>query len=221
MIQNMTGKQAILEILKLEGVEYIFGNPGTSEAPLINMLGDYPELKYILSLQESVAVGMAEAYARCNKKASFVNLHVDNGLANGISLILDAYNTGTPMVVTSANYDARKIAEGITDLADLVRPVTKWAVELTLPDQIPSVLRRAFKEANTHPKGPVYVGFTSNALEGTAVMDIAPSSSIRDQSRPDLSAIEEAADILLESENPVMIVGDRVSDDNAVDHAIE
>ncbi len=221
MMQNMTGKQAILEILKLEGVEYIFGNPGTSEAPLINMLGDYPELKYILSLQESVAVGMAESYARCTKKASFVNLHVDNGLANGMSLILDAYNTGTPMVVTSANYDARKISEGITDLADLVRPVTKWAVELTLPDQIPSVLRRAFKEANTHPKGPVYVGFTSNAMEGTATMDIAPSSLVRDQSRPDLRAIEEASDILLESENPVMIVGDRVSDDDAMGYAIE
>ena len=60
MIRNMTGKQAILEILKFEGIEYIFGNPGTSEAPLINMLGDYPELKYILSLQESVAVGMPD-----------------------------------------------------------------------------------------------------------------------------------------------------------------
>ena len=69
MIKNMTGKQAVLEILKLEGVEYIFGNPGTSEAPLINMLGDYPEFKYILALQESVAVGMAEAYAICDRKA--------------------------------------------------------------------------------------------------------------------------------------------------------
>ena len=217
----MTGKQAILETLKLEGVEYIFGNPGTSEAPLINMLGDYPEFKYILTLQESVAIGMAEAYARCKKKASFVNLHVDNGLANGISLILDAYNTGTPMVVTSANYDIRKTAEGKTDLANLVRPVTKWAIELTLPDQVPSVLRRAFKEANTHPKGPVYVGFTANALEGTADMDITPSLSILDGYRPDVNAIEKAADILLQSDNPIMVVGDRVSDDNAIGHAVE
>ena len=107
MTTQMTGKQALLEMLKAEGVEYIFGNPGTSEGPIIDMLGDYPEFKYILTLQESVAVGMGEAYARATGKASFVSLHVDSGLANGIALILDAYNTGTPMVVTSANYDVR------------------------------------------------------------------------------------------------------------------
>ena len=56
----MTGKQALLEMLKAEGVEYIFGNPGTSEGPIIDMLGDYPEFKYILTLQESVAVGWAK-----------------------------------------------------------------------------------------------------------------------------------------------------------------
>ena len=111
MSQLMTGKQALLEMLKAEGVEYIFGNPGTSEGPIIDMLGDYPEFRYILTLQESVAMGMGEAYARATGRASFVSLHVDSGLANGIALMLDALNTGTPMVITSANYDARKINE--------------------------------------------------------------------------------------------------------------
>lgn len=221
MPEMMTGKRALLEMLKAEGVDHIFGNPGTSEGPLIDMLGDYPEFRYILTLQESVAVGMGEAYARSTGKASFVSLHVDNGLANGINLMLDALRTGTPMVVTSANYDARKVAEGITDLAQLVRPVTKWAVELTLPDQIPSAIRRAFNEANSHPKGPVYVGLTSNALEGTAAMNIFPSGKIHDAYRPDLAAIEEAASLLLGSRNPLMLVGDRVSDDGAVDYAVE
>ena len=221
MPQMMTGKQALLEMLKAEGVEYIFGNPGTSEGPIIDMLGDYPEFKYILALQESVAVGMAESYARATGTASFVSLHVDSGLANGIALMLDAHNTGTPMVVTSANYDARKITEVKTDLAELVRPVTKWAVELTLPDQIPGAIRRAFNEANSHPKGPVYVGFTSNALEDTADMNIIPSSKIHDSSRPGLNGINEAASLLLASRKPLMIVGDRVSDDNAVSQAVE
>jgi len=221
MPQMMTGKQALLEMLKAEGVEYIFGNPGTSEGPIIDMLGDYPEFKYILALQESVAVGMAESYARATGTASFVSLHVDSGLANGIALMLDAHNTGTPMVVTSANYDARKITEVKTDLAELVRPVTKWAVELTLPDQIPGAIRRAFNEANSHPKGPVYVGFTSNALEDTADMNIIPSSKIHDSSRPGLNGINEAASLLLASRKPLMIVGDRVSDDDAVSQAVE
>ena len=184
----MTGKQALLEMLKAEGVDHIFGNPGTSEGPIIDLLGDYPEFRYILTLQESVAVGMGESYARSTGRASFVSLHVDSGLANGIALMLDALNSGTPMVVTSANYDARKVNESMTDLAQLVRPVTKWAVELTLPDQIPSAIRRAFNEANTHPKGPVYVGFSSNALEGMADMNIAPSRPAYDAPIPTLKA---------------------------------
>ena len=221
MSQMMTGKQALLEMLKAEGVEYIFGNPGTSEGPIIDLLGDYPEFRYILTLQESVAVGMGESYARATGRASLVSLHVDSGLANGIALMLDALNTGTPMVVTSANYDARKVNETITDLAQLVRPVTKWAVELSHPDQIPSVIRRAFNEANSHPKGPVYVGFTSNALEGSAEMNIVPSRPVFDAPRPSQAGIDQAASLLLSSSRPIMMVGDRVSDDDAIDQAVE
>ena len=221
MAQMMTGKQALLEMLKAEGVEYIFGNPGTSEGPIIDLLGDYPELRYILTLQESVAVGMGESYARSTGRASFVSLHVDSGLANGIALMLDALNSGTPMVVTSANYDIRKTNETITDLAQLVRPVTKWSVELSHADQIPSVMRRAFNEANSHPKGPVYVGFTSNALEGMAEMNIEPSRPVFDDTRPSAGGIAQAASMLLDASRPIMMVGDRVSDDDALDEAVE
>ena len=220
MSQTMSGKQAVLEMLKAEGIEYIFGNPGTSEGPLIDMLGDYPEFKYIMALQESVAMGMGESFARSTEKTSFVSLHVDSGLANGIALMLDALNTGTPMVVTSANYDSRKINETKTDLAELVRPVTKWAVELDLPDQIPSVLRRAFNEANSHPKGPVYVGFTANALEGIADMNIVPSGKVHDEVIPSPTGILEAAKLLSQAKNPALMVGDRVSDDNAISESV-
>ena len=221
MSQLMTGKQAILEMLKAEGVEYIFGNPGTSEGPIIDLLGDYPELRYVLTLQESVAMGMGEAYARSTGRASFVSLHVDSGLANGIALMLDALNTGSPMVVTSANYDIRKTNESITDLANLVRPVTKWSVELSHADQIPSAIRRAFNEANTHPKGPVYVGFTSNALEGMAEMNIDPSRPNYDDVRPSSAGIARAASLLMDSSRPLLMVGDRLSDDGAIDEAVE
>ena len=221
MSQMMTGKQALLEMLKAEGVDHIFGNPGTSEGPIIDLLGDYPEFRYILTLQESVAVGMGESYARATGTASFVSLHVDSGLANGIALMLDALNSGTPMVVTSANYDARKVNESMTDLAQLVRPVTKWAVELSLPDQIPSAIRRAFNEANTHPKGPVYVGFTSNALEGMAEMNIVPSHPVYNAPRPSEEGIAQAASLLLDSSRPIMLVGDRLSEDDALDQAVE
>ena len=220
MAEIMTGKMALLEMLKAEGVTHIFGNPGTSEAPIIDMLPDYPEFTYIMAPQESVAVGMGEAYARATQKPSLVSLHVDSGLANGIALMLDALNSGTPMVVTSANYDIRKVVEGTTDLAELVKPVTKWSIQLTHPDQIPGAIRRAFNEANTHPKGPVYIGLTANALEDSAEMNIIPSRYTSDKIRPDLDSIEQAADSLIKAENPVLIVGDRVSDDDAVGEAV-
>ncbi len=221
MPRLMTGKQAVLEMLKAEGVKHIFGNPGTSEAPIMDLLGDYPELEYHLTLQESVAVGMGESYARSTDTASCVMLHVDSGLANGICLMLDALNTGTPMVVMSANYDARKVNENLTDLAELVRPVTKWSVELNLADQIPSVIRRAFHEANSHPRGPVYVGFTANALEGEAEMNIVPSSKIYDASGPSAKGIEAAVSLIMSAKKPMMMVGDRVSEDGANDLAVE
>ena len=217
----MTGKQAILETLKEHNIQHIFGNPGTSEGPLIDMLGDYPNFKYIMALQESVAMGMGESFARSTNSTGFVSLHVDSGLANGIALMLDALNTGTPLVVTSANYDSRKINETKTDLAELVRPVTKWAVELDLPDQIPSALRRAFNEANSHPKGPVYVGFTSNALEGMAEMTITGPSQKFDNVLPDPKAIQMASEKIINSQNPVLILGDRASDDQANNEAVE
>ena len=221
MKKLMTGKQAILETLKEHNIQHIFGNPGTSEGPLIDMLGDYPNFKYIMALQESVAMGMGESFARSTNSTGFVSLHVDSGLANGIALMLDALNTGTPLVVTSANYDSRKINETKTDLAELVRPVTKWAVELDLPDQIPSALRRAFNEANSHPKGPVYVGFTSNALEGMAEMTITGPSQKFDNVLPDPKAIQMASEKIINSQNPVLILGDRASDDQANNEAVE
>jgi len=216
----MTGKKALLEMLKAEGVEYIFGNPGTSEGPIIDALEDYPEFKYILTLQEGVAVGMGEAYARATGRAAFVSLHIDSGLANGISLMQDAFTTGTPMVVVSANYDTRKLAERKTDLADMVRSVTKWSVELTHPDQIPSVMRRAFNEANSHPKGPVYVGLTSNALDDEAEMNIVPSTPVYDAGGPDPAGIAQAADMLAGSERGIMIIGDRVGEADAVQETV-
>ena len=221
MAEIMTGKMALLEMLKAEGVTHIFGNPGTSEAPIIDMLPDYPELTYIMALQASVAAGMGETSPRATQKPSLVSLPLDKGLANGIALMLDALNSGTPMVVTSANYDIRKVVEGTTDLAELVKPVTKWSIQLTHPDQIPGAIRRAFNEANTHPKGPVYIGLTANALEDSAEMNIIPSRYVSDKIRPDLDSIEEASDALVNADNPVLIVGDRVSDDGAVDEAVK
>ena len=172
---RMTGKRALMEMLRAEGVDFIFGNPGTSEGPILDALEGYPDLRYMLTTQEGVAMGMADGYARAAGKVSFVNLHIETGLANGISLLQNAKDGGTPLVLTAANKDIRKLAEDRTDLAEMVRLFTKWTAEVTHPEQVPSVMRRAFQEAKTPPTGPTFVAFSANALDDEAEMDIVPS----------------------------------------------
>ncbi|MCY4584025.1 MAG: thiamine pyrophosphate-binding protein, partial [Chloroflexi bacterium] len=77
----MTGKEALVRMLQAEGVEYIFGNPGTSETPMMDALPDFPEIKYIQALQEGTAVGMADGYARATGRPAFANIHIAGGLA--------------------------------------------------------------------------------------------------------------------------------------------
>ena len=79
-------------------------------------------------------------------------------------------------------------------------------------------MRRAFHEANSHPKGPVYVGFTANALEDEAEMNIVPSSKMHDSYRPDPKGIEEAVTLIMGAKEPMMMVGDRVSEDLSLIH---
>ena len=207
---RMTGAQALIEMLKAEGVEYVFGNPGTAESAFIDVLEDTPELEYVLSVQEGTAMGMADAYARVTGRVAFVNLHIDSGLANGISLLTNAYEGNTPLVLTSANKDVRKLAEGRFDLHRMAEQFTKWSVEVTHPEQVPSVLRRAFTIAKTPPTGPVYLSFAANSLDDEGEMEIVPSPASYAEVRPDPAAIDAAAGILEAAEQPVLIVGDRL-----------
>ena len=216
----MTGKRAMMEMLRAEGVEYIFGNPGTSESPIMDALEDFPDLKYMLTTQEGVAMGMADGYARATGKPSFVNLHIDTGLANGISLLTNAYEGGTPLVLTSGNKDVRKLAEGRTELVNMVKEFTKWSVEVTHPEQVPSVMRRAFTEAITPPTAPVYVSFSANALDDEAEMEIVPSAPGYFRVGPDGRAIEAASRVLSGATSPVMLVADGVARSQAVAEAV-
>ena len=155
----MTGKHAMMEMLRAEGVKYVFGNPGTSESAMMDAIERYPDLEYVLVTQEGVAVGMADSYGRATGKPAFLNLHIETGLANAISLMNNAREGGSPMVVTSGNKDIRELAHERTDLAAMVEQFTKWTAEATYPEQVPFFLRRAFNEAKTPPTGPTFVGF--------------------------------------------------------------
>ena len=154
---KLAGKHALLQMFVAEGVNYVFGNPGTSETPMMTILPEYKDLNYVLVLQEGVAVGMAEGYGRSTGTVPLVSLHIDNGMANGLSMMIDQLRSGTPMVMTAGNKDIRKLGSGRSDLAELARPFAKWSAEITHPGQVPSVIRRAFQEAKTSPTGPVFI----------------------------------------------------------------
>ena len=216
----MKGSDALMEMLRAEGVKYIFGNPGTSEAAIMDSLENYPEFEYILAVQESVAIGMADTYARATGKPAFVSLHIDNGLSNSFALLIDSYNTGTPMVVTAGNKDVRKLAEGRSDLAEMARPYTKWSAEITHPEQYPSVIRRAFNEASSPPTGPVFVSLSANSLDDDADVNLVPSRQFRKSPAANPKDIEDATNILASASSPVMIVGDRVMANGGTDAAV-
>ena len=217
---RMTGKRALMEMLRAEGIEYIFGNPGTSEGPILDELENYPDIRYMLAVQEGAAMGMADAYARYRGEPAFVNLHIETGLANGVSLLANAAEGNTPLVLTSANKDIRKLAEGRTDLVEMVGQFCKWSAEVTHPEQVPGVMRRAFNEAKTPPMGPVYVAFSANALDDEAEVEIVPSHRAFTRTSPDANAIDEAVSILADAHNPVLIVGDRVGQSDGSDAAV-
>ena len=221
---RMLGKHALAEMLVAEGVEYIFGNPGTSETPFLDGLQDYPRLRYIQALQEGTAVGMADGYARATGQPAFANIHIAGGLANGISGLYNAFRGGTPLVLTAGNSDTRMlISEPVLsgDLVAMTAQYTKWSVEIRHASDIPVAIRRAFKEAKTPPTGPVFISFPWDTLDEEIDFEPAASSDGYFRIRPDTAAIARATELLAGAENPVIIVGDRVAQSGAVPQVVQ
>ena len=220
---RMLGKHALAQMLVAEGVEYIFGNPGTSETPFLDGLQDFPQLQYIQALQEGTAVGMADGYARATGKPAFANIHIAGGLANGISGLYNAFRGGTPLVLTAGNSDTRMmISEPVLsgDLVEMTEQYTKWSVEIRHASDIPVAIRRAFKEAKTPPTGPVFVSFPWDTLDDEVDFEPVASSDGYFRIRPDAAAVDRATELLAGAENPMIVVGDRVAQSNAVEQVV-
>ncbi len=198
----------------------MFGNPGTSEAPMMAIMDQYSSIEYVLVLQEGVAVGLAEGYARSIGKVPLVSLHIDNGMSNGLSLMIDQLYSGTPMVMTAGNKDIRKLGAGRSDLADMARPYAKWSAEITHAEQVPSVIRRAFQEARTAPTGPTFVAMSANAFDDEAEMDLIPSAHVDVSPSADPQLIDQICSLVAGAERPILVVGDRVAESNGTAAAV-
>jgi benzoylformate decarboxylase len=215
-----TGRIAIIEQLLADGIRFIFGNPGTVEESLLDALSAYPNPTYILALQETVAVGMADGYARATRKPAIVQLHSGVGLGNGIGLLYQAKRGHTPMVVLSGEaglrYDAMD-AQMAADLVAMARPVTKWATRVVDPSSLLRILRRALKMAATPPMGPVFVSLPMDILDAPNNEDVLPTSFLETRTAPQPELIDAAAHLLAEAQNPMIIMGDGIAFSGAQD----
>lgn len=150
-VTRRRGAALLLDVLRSEGVRYIFGNPGTTELPLIDALIDAPDISYIWGLQEASVVAMADGYAQAACRPGFVNLHTAGGLGHGLGSLLNASVSGTPLVVTAGQQDSRHtITDPLLfgDLVGIARPAVKWAQEVQHADQLPILVRRAFHDCS-------------------------------------------------------------------------
>lgn len=208
-----TGSRIFLSLLKDEGITHLFGNPGTTELPLMDALKDHPDLTYVLGLQESVVVTMADGFARASGKLAACNVHVAPGLGNAMGAIYNAKFTGAPLLITAGQQEQ---GHGLTEpllydpLVPIAAPLVKWATEITRLEDMPRIVRRAAKIATTPPTGPVFLSLPGDVLNDEKGVDLGHSTRVDAVSRPTDEALASLATRLVTAERPALLVGHEV-----------
>ncbi|GAA4855696.1 thiamine pyrophosphate-binding protein [Kitasatospora terrestris] len=204
---------AMLEQFKADGIRYMFGNPGTVEQGFLDELRGFPEIEYVLSLQEAVVVGIADGYARATRKPTLLQLHSGVGLGNGIGMLYQAMRGHAPLVVivgeSGLAYDSME-AQMAADLVGMAKPVTKWSTRVVDPESTLRVLRRAFKVAATPPYGPVMVVLPADVMDSLTSEKVVPTSYLHTVVSPDGETVADAAALLADARRPLVIAGDGV-----------
>jgi benzoylformate decarboxylase len=209
-----TARYAILEQFLADGMRFMFGNPGTVEQGFLDSLRSYPDLRYVLTLQESVAVLVGDGYARATKKPTLVQIHSSPGLGNAIGALYQAKRGHSPLVVIGGDAGIRYQAMDAQMAADLVamaEPVTKWSTMVMDSASVLRVLRRAVKIAATPPMGPVYVCLPMDILDQEAVEEVRATSLPSARVVPEPEMVQRMADALASAARPVFFVGDGVA----------
>lgn len=214
----MSGKRAFLEILRQEGVRHLFGNPGTTELPLMDGLVADTGIQYVLALQEAAVVAMADGYAQASGGLAVVNVHVAPGLGNALGMLYDAQKAGAPLLVTAGQHDQSfNATEPIlwADLPPLARPLVKWSAEVRRVQDLPRLVHRAAKTALTPPTGPVFLSLPADVLQAEADIELGAPTRVAPRIRGDRAAVEEAADLLARADRPLIVAGDAVAQSDA------
>ncbi len=200
----MNVREAFHQWLKNREVKMIFGNPGSTELPF---LVEWPsDVQYVLGLQESIVVAMADGYAQASGCPAFVNLHAAQGLGNAIGAFRTARYNHSPMVVIVGQEDIRHhILEPLLygDMTSLGKPVVKWAYEVKDSSEVVPAIERAFHLASLPPQGPVLLSVPMNLWDGPA--KLVPTREVSTNFAP--TQLAGLADALTNAAHPAIVVG--------------
>ncbi|WP_306852995.1 thiamine pyrophosphate-binding protein [Cupriavidus necator] len=216
--QRLSGRAAFLKLLQEEGVTHVFGNPGTTELALMEAMPEATELKYVLGLQESVVLSMADGFARATGRLTAVNLHCTPGLGHAMGALYNAKFSGSPMIVTAGQYE---LGYGLLEpmlyepLVPIAEPLVKWAYELQRVEDLPRVVRRAAKIALTPPCGPVFLSLPGSILDDVAELDLGFSTRVEALGGPSKRTQGALVDAILSSKAPIIIAGRELAEQDA------
>ncbi|WP_315753370.1 MULTISPECIES: thiamine pyrophosphate-binding protein [unclassified Bradyrhizobium] len=224
MKNRTTGRSAFLALLKDEGITHLFGNPGTTELPIMHALKDHPDLTYVMAMQESLVVAIADGYSRASGRLVACNVHVAPGLGNAMGALYNAQFTGTPMILTAGQQEQ---GHGLMEpllygpLVRMAEPLVKWAVEVTRLEDLPRIIRRAAKVATTPPTGPVFISLPGDILNAEAGIELGRSTRVDARVLPAADALQGLAQRILKAQRPVVITGDEVVKSDALRQAAD
>src|SRR6266403_4414798 len=193
-----TVKEATLDLFRAHGMTTWFGNPGSTELP---MLSDFPDdFTYVLGLQELAVVGMADGYAQASGRPAHVNLHTAPGVGNAVGGIFNAQANKSPLLITAG----QQVRAQITMEANLTnrdavlgpQPYVKWSHEPPRAQDVPGAIARAIHHASLPPKGPAFVSIPMDDWDLEADDDVYRSAlarAVTGRAMPDPLALEELA----------------------------
>jgi benzoylformate decarboxylase len=203
----------------------MFGNPGSTELP---MLADFPDdFRYVLGLQEAVAVGMADGFAQASGRPAMVNLHTAPGVGNGMGAIFNAQANKAPLVVTAGQQSRSlmTLQANLTnrDAARMPHPLVKWSYEPPRAEDVPHAIARATYLAELPPKGPAFVSIPMDDWDTEVEDDVVRHQTGRrvgGRAAAGRDAVQELAGRLAEARNPVLVVGPDVDAAGGWDAAV-
>ena len=208
--RQVTVREAVIHLMRGFGCTTLFGNPGSTELPLFR---DWPkDFRYVLGLQESVVVAMADGYAQASKNAAFVNLHSAAGTGHALGNLFTAWKNNAPVVVI-AGQQARSMLPmdpflGAKDAAEFPRPYVKFSIEPARAEDVPAAIARAYYTAMTEPMGPVFVSVPVDDWDKAC--DLVEARQVITRRRPDAAALASLGEALEASTSPVIVVGSDV-----------